>query len=314
MQIDYCLILAAGFGTRMGKIGEKLPKVLWPVFEKPLLELQVRYARSLGAKKIYINLHHQASLILETCKNLSAFEDVEFLVEEPQILDIGGGVHNLSRKVGGKGRLLVLNADQFFYLKPEEFSHLIKGREKDPCILFTNEVNSSDGYNALEINASGALCGITKNPELPRDQKIETYTGNALINLKSLSPKEGASKFFESVANWDLLPVSRIKLEVDYWDFGTRGRYWETCFRILERYRVNSNHPFLRFLVQERALKTWKIDLNKLSYHADASRFINLTSEKYTGTVCPAMILAGSSDKIEAEGISWNSLVDATKS
>lgn len=314
MQIDHCLILAAGFGTRMGKIGEKLPKVLWPVFEKPLLELQVSYARSLGAKKIHINLHHQASLIVETCKKLSAFDDVEFLLEEPEILDIGGGIHNLSRKVGAKGRLLVLNADQFFYLRPDEFKSLLKGFEKDPCVLFTNEVNSSDGYNALEISHDGALLGIKKNPDLPRDTKIETYTGNALINLKALNPCPGPSKFFESVSNWNDITVKRVKLNVDYWDFGTRHRYWETCFRILKMYRENSNHPFFRFLVQERALKTWKIDLNRLSYHAGSERVINLSPDMYTGTVCPAMILKGSSDKIVPGAITWEGLVDNLKS
>lgn len=314
MQIDHCLILAAGFGTRMGKIGERLPKVLWPVFEKPLLELQVAYARSLGAKRIYVNLHHQSALILETCKKLSAFEGVEFLLEEPEILDIGGGIHNLSRKVGNKGWLLVLNADQFFYLKPEDFLALLKGHEKNACVLFTNEVNSSDGYNALQISETGKLEGITKNADLPRGKQVETYTGNALINLKEIPPVSGPSKFFDSVANWNEIPVKRIKLDVDYWDFGTRSRYWETCFRILERYRVNSNHPFLRFLVQERALKTWKIDLNHLSYNAGAERVINLTPEKYTGTTCPAMILAGTSDKIVPEGITWNGITESFKS
>lgn len=314
MQIDHCLILAAGFGTRMGSIGEKLPKVLWPVFEKPLLELQVRYARSLGAKKIYINLHHQADLILETCLKSSAFEDVEFLRETPVILDIGGGIHNLSRLVGGKGRLLVLNADQFFYLRPEEFHKLIASHEKDDCVLFTNAVNSSEGYNALRISADGLVTGITKNSELPPNTEIETYTGNALINLRSLGPVPGASKFFDSVANWEKLPVKRIKLSVDYWDFGTALRYWETSFRILERYRVNSNHPFLRFLVEERALKTWKIDLTQLSYNASPGRVINLTPEKYTGTVCPAMLLAGSGDRMESEGISWNGVGQKIKS
>lgn len=313
MQIDYCLILAAGFGTRMGPIGEKLPKVLWPVFEKPLLELQVKYARSLGAKKIFINLHHQSQLILETCKKISAFEDVEFLLEAPEILDIGGGIHNLSQKVGGKGRLLVLNADQFFYLKPEEFDALTKGREKDSCVLFTNEVNSSDGYNALKIDSEGNLQGIIKNSDLGRGEKIETYTGNAIINLKDLKPDSGPSKFFDSVANWNQVNVKRIKLEVDYWDFGTRDRYWETSFRILERYRVNSNHPFLRFLVQERALKTWKIDLNQLSYNGSANRVINLTENKYTGTVCPSVILAGPHDKIVQDGIVWNGIQDKVK-
>jgi choline kinase len=314
MQIDHCLILAAGFGTRMGKIGESLPKVMWPVFEKPLLELQVRYARSLGVKNIFINLHHQASLIEEACRKLSAFEGVEFIREEPEILDIGGGVHNVSRLVGKKGRLLVLNADQFFYLKPDEFHSLIKGREKEPCLLFTNEVNSSDGYNALQLKEDGSLSGITKNTELPRGTAIETYTGNALINLKEISPVIGPSKFFESVANWNSVSVSRIKLDVDYWDFGTRARFWETSFRILERYRVNSNHPFLRFLVQERALKTWKIDLNQLSYNAVGEKVINLNPDKYTGSVCPAMILSGTSDKIDPETISWNGVVDSIRS
>ena len=96
MQIDYCLILAAGFGTRMGSIGQKLPKVLWPVFEKSLLELQVAYARSLGAKRVFINLHHMGEEIERFCQDRAAFEDVTYLWERPEILDIGGAVHNLA--------------------------------------------------------------------------------------------------------------------------------------------------------------------------------------------------------------------------
>ena len=51
------LILAAGKGTRMGEIGKVLPKVLWPIYERSLLELQVQYAKSLGIKDIYIKNH-----------------------------------------------------------------------------------------------------------------------------------------------------------------------------------------------------------------------------------------------------------------
>ena len=91
MQIDYCLILSAGFGTRMGEIGKSLPKVLWPVFEKSLLELQVEYVKTLGIPKIFINLHHQKELILESVRNKAVFDEVIFLTEE-EILDIGGGI------------------------------------------------------------------------------------------------------------------------------------------------------------------------------------------------------------------------------
>ena len=58
MKVDHVLILAAGKGTRMGKIGEIVPKVIWPVFNKSLLELQVAYARSLApTAQIHINLY-----------------------------------------------------------------------------------------------------------------------------------------------------------------------------------------------------------------------------------------------------------------
>ncbi len=57
MALDHAFILCAGYGTRMGEIGKVLPKLLWPVFEKKMLELQVLYARQLGCRKIYINSH-----------------------------------------------------------------------------------------------------------------------------------------------------------------------------------------------------------------------------------------------------------------
>ena len=43
MQLDFAYILAAGKGTRMGEIGKVVPKPLWPIYEKSLLELQVAW-------------------------------------------------------------------------------------------------------------------------------------------------------------------------------------------------------------------------------------------------------------------------------
>ena len=39
MLPERVLILAAGLGTRMGPLGEVLPKVLWPVFELSLIHI-----------------------------------------------------------------------------------------------------------------------------------------------------------------------------------------------------------------------------------------------------------------------------------
>ena len=314
MRIDHCLILAAGFGTRMGKIGRELPKVLWPVFEKSLLELQVAYARSLGVENIYINLHFMGEKISNFCKTKSAFEGVHFLWEKPEILDIGGAVHNLAALPGVKykGKLLILNADQFFYMKKDDLFKILKPYEKYGSALFSYFVNSSLGYNALEIDSSRLVRGIKKNKDLARDLKIETYTGISYIDLAKLTPTSGASSFFESVCALDKNEIPAVRLDnIDYWDFGTLERYWITCFNILKIYRTHSTHPFLRFLVQEKALKTWKINLQEMSYHAKSAKVINLNSDIETDEMCQAIIMSGKHSAVSSTNkIWWNGLVD----
>jgi mannose-1-phosphate guanylyltransferase len=314
MRIDHCLILAAGFGTRMGTIGQKLPKVLWPVFEKSLLELQVAYARSLGIDQIYINLHHMGSEIEAYCMERLGFADVHFLWEKPDILDIGGAIHNLAAQaaVRYRGKLLVLNADQFFYLKKDDLFRILAPFEKSPAALFTYWVNTSLGYNALEVSKERRITGIIKNKDLPPDTRVETYTGISYIDLAQLQKTSGASKFFESVCPFAEKPIPAILLEkVDYWDFGTVRRYWETCFEILKTYRAQSTHPFLRFLVQEKALKTWKIDLSKLSYHATSEGIINLCPDQEVRDLGAAIVLAGDQAVIRhVPSIWWHELAE----
>ena len=317
MQINHCLILAAGFGTRMGAIGQKLPKVLWPVFEKSLLELQVAYAKSLGIPNIYINLHHMGKEIEAFCKDKSAFEGVKFLWETPEILDIGGAVHNLASQpeVKYKGKLLILNADQFFYLTKDDLSKFLAPHAKAPVVLFSYWVNSSLGYNALEIDQNRFIKGIIKNKDLKPESKVETYTGISMVDLSKLEKIPGKSNFFDSVCTFTKKDIPAILLErVDYWDFGTVKRYWETSFRILETYRKNSTHPFLRFLVNEKALKTWKINLQKSAYYSKHEDVINLLADEMSQDVAPAIILKGNSAvKNKVPTIWWQETSDEVK-
>jgi mannose-1-phosphate guanylyltransferase len=301
----------------MGSIGQKLPKVLWPVFEKSLLELQVAYARSLGIEKIYINLHYMGEEIENFCKTRPAFEGVQFLWEKPDILDIGGAVHNLASlpNVKYRGKLLILNADQFFYLKKEELLKILAPYEKSPAALFSYWVNSSHGYNALQIDSNRLVKGIINNKDIGKDERVETYTGISLVDLSQLDKIPGVSKFFDSVCPFTKKDIPAILLEnVDYWDFGTVKRFWETSFNILQTYRTRSTHPFLRFLVQERALKTWKIDLQNLSYHATSPEVINLNQDQEARNLGSCIILKGTNaSRKDVKTVWWEELSEEVK-
>jgi NDP-sugar pyrophosphorylase family protein len=120
MQIDYALILSAGLGTRMGAIGKKIPKVLWPLYFKTLLELQIRYCQERGVKKIYINTHFLHDEIVKFLENSKLQGLVTILYEDP-LLDSGGAIHNLANRaeINYNGNLLLVNGDQFLFFNDD---------------------------------------------------------------------------------------------------------------------------------------------------------------------------------------------------
>ena len=249
MKVDHVLILAAGKGTRMGEIGKRIPKVIWPIFEKSLLELQVRYARKLAPKaKIYINVFNYKEKILDHIEERKdSFESVEILIEE-EILDIGGAIHNLAKKTSYTGNLLILNSDQFVFIERKIIEDHLSILNNFKNVLFSYEVNSNDKYNALDVE-DNCLKGIIPNSKLERDCKIQTYTGMSLINLSQLNEDGGESKFFDTVVKLDGRSyVSELK-DFNYWDFGTLSRYYRSMNDLLK-----CNDGFKEFLIEEKAI------------------------------------------------------------
>lgn len=257
MKVNHVLILAAGKGTRMGEIGKTLPKVIWPVFGKSLLELEVEYAKKLApGAKVYINLYNYKDEILSFVKaNPTSFFGVEF-IEEEAILDIGGAVHNLSSRLKYKGNLLILNSDQFLFCNESVIKSGLEKLERLDSLLYTYTVNSKDGYNAINIQDE-MFTGVIMNREFSAPTEIETYTGMSLIKLDGLKPLSGESKFFESVANCDesKVGISKVK-EFEYWDFGTTNRYHESIFKLIQ----SKKSSFYKFLDELRVFENVEIE------------------------------------------------------
>ncbi|MBY0517770.1 MAG: NTP transferase domain-containing protein [Bacteriovoracaceae bacterium] len=299
-----CLILAAGFGTRMGEIGKVLPKVMWPVFEQSLLEMQVRFAKSLGYQgRIYINLFHQANQIRSLTNDLEVFSDVIWLEEKPEILDIGGGVHNLASRneINYKGELLVLNADQFLWFDSHDLENWRNNFPQWDSILISREVNSAEGYNALKLTSSHKLQGIIQNIDFKANEKIITYSGNALINLESLNQQKGPSKFFESVCPFSKNVYSQLSPESDYWDFGTAKRYFESMFKVLDLQIKGEESRFLKFLKEHKIIDLKKISKQSRSYGCASNEVINLSKEEVGEKVSRKIIISGPVKNVDAE-------------
>lgn len=83
------MILAAGFGTRMGALTADRPKPLIEVAGRPLLDHAIAAARA-GGGRIAVNAHYRAEQIAAHLATHHA--DVTLSVETPDILESGGGL------------------------------------------------------------------------------------------------------------------------------------------------------------------------------------------------------------------------------
>jgi mannose-1-phosphate guanylyltransferase len=261
MKIDYCLILSAGLGTRMGNIGKVLPKPIWPIFEKSMLELQYLWAKKMGCDKVFINTHH-LHLKIETFLKQKGFVDLETIHEET-LLNTGGALYNLKKKMNlKKGIILIIAGDQFYFFENSIWRRAIEIVKREPGVLFGLTVEGSkDFYNELCLK-NDLLVKIEKySQQIHGNRTYTTYSGLSLINLEMLENEGGPVSFFDSVANFNEKDISvLIPKHQEYWDLGTNERYYRSIRNLFECLLLKKDTDFLKFCLNNKVF-----DLSKVS-------------------------------------------------
>jgi mannose-1-phosphate guanylyltransferase len=87
------MILAAGYGTRLGELSKARPKPMLPICGAPLVRWAVLWLRAQGVREIVINLHHLGEQIVAELGDGSALGvAIAYSHEEGLILGTGGGL------------------------------------------------------------------------------------------------------------------------------------------------------------------------------------------------------------------------------
>jgi MurNAc alpha-1-phosphate uridylyltransferase len=149
------MILAAGKGTRFGKITETMPKVLIDINGKSMLRLAVEKCVVHGFDDIIINVHHFADLVEEEIKRLNKLGfRITISDERDMLLDTGGGLYK-ARKFFDSYPFLLYNADIITDL---DISLLLDQHKKNRS-LATLAVRNRKGLRYLLVNQEGLLRG-----------------------------------------------------------------------------------------------------------------------------------------------------------
>jgi len=104
------MILAAGFGTRLGELTQHRPKPMLPICGAPLVRWAVMWLRAQGIREIVVNLHHLGEQIEAELGDGSALDcAIAYSREHGQILGTGGGLRQAKALLDdGRGSPIVV--------------------------------------------------------------------------------------------------------------------------------------------------------------------------------------------------------------
>ena len=106
------LILAAGFGTRLGKLTEDKPKALVEVGGKAILDHNIKKLLNAGISEVLINTHYLADQVEDFLEEQPYRESVT-TVFEPLILGTAGSV-KANWDFFENSDFLVMHCDNYF--------------------------------------------------------------------------------------------------------------------------------------------------------------------------------------------------------
>lgn len=101
------MIFAAGLGTRLKPLTDRMPKALVPVAGQPLLWHVLNKLQNAGIDNIVVNVHHLAEQIVDYLKDTS----VKISDETTMLLETGGGLKKAQSLFGNGEPILVHNVD-----------------------------------------------------------------------------------------------------------------------------------------------------------------------------------------------------------
>lgn len=156
------MLLAAGLGTRLRPLTDRLPKCMVPVVGKPVLQWNIEWLRSQGVLELVINLYRHPEMVTDYFGDGSAFGVHLEYSYEPELLGTAGALWG-ARRFLSSPRFWVLYADNLVNCSLErmESLHLAQGATLTMGLFWREDVSAS---GVVGLNSHGRITGFKEKP------------------------------------------------------------------------------------------------------------------------------------------------------
>lgn len=213
------MLLAAGLGTRLRPYTNVLPKPMFPILNRPLLNILVEMLRKSGCRKIIVNGHHLGYRVESAVKNM---KDVLFQ-DEPEILGTGGSLRQALRQFSNDP-VLVMNGDIYHSVNIAELYH----HHINSGNIITMALHDYPRFNMVSVD-NDRIISFDKGKHATSDRKL-AFTGIHVVHPEVIQqvPSTG---FFHVIDLYERLAeqgeqIGYLRVDDCFWrDIGTPEDY-----------------------------------------------------------------------------------------
>ncbi len=183
----WAIVLAAGKGTRMNS---ELPKVLFPVCQRPMIEYVLESLRNSGVGRIIVVVGYRSDLVRQ---QLASWDNIEF-VEQTEQLGTGHAVMMCRDVINSFDGPVIIVAGDSPMLQTDSVAHLIQQyrQNRSACLLGTLIHDNPTGLGRIVRNGDGKFTGIVEEKDCTEDQRkirevnMSTYLVDCRMLLEAL--------------------------------------------------------------------------------------------------------------------------------
>lgn len=176
------LVLAAGFGTRLKPLTDKLPKPLIAVHGIPMIYYNLALLKKHGISRVVINLHHLGPLIQKEIGNGKKLGlDIRYS-HEKKILGTGGGIRRAARFC--QDTILVINGDIICNVDLDKLLKAHK-KQKNQATLVLRKNRRAKDFGLLYFRKN-RLVSILGNPRPNGKVEQAHFTGVHVLEKKHI--------------------------------------------------------------------------------------------------------------------------------
>ena len=156
------IILAGGFGKRLSRILNDIPKPMAPVNNRPFLDYVLDYLINNGVNSVIISVYYKYNVIINHYKDIYKGLNITYSIDT-EVLGTGGAIKEALIK-SNNDQVFIVNGDTYFNVN---LSNLLNYHlDKNNDITFSlKSMTNFNRYGSVETNSSGQVLSLKEKDD-----------------------------------------------------------------------------------------------------------------------------------------------------